>query len=93
MMNKRRGNICDDKSLLMSYLYDECSQDERERAQHAEHGEHRRRRRSGCRICCCHSTQRPVGDSDCGPRTLVPCRLCPACGRESQPGRRHAGRP
>ena len=33
MMEKRRGNICDDKSLLMSYLYDECSQDERERAE------------------------------------------------------------
>ena len=58
-----------------------------------QHGEHRRRRRSGCRIGRRHSTQRLVGDGVHGPRTLVPCRLCPACGRESQPGRRHAGRP
>ena len=33
MMDNRRDDICNDKSLLMSYLYDECGLDERERVE------------------------------------------------------------
>ena len=33
MMDNRRDDICNDKSLLMSYLYDECGLDERKRVE------------------------------------------------------------
>ena len=31
MMDNRHDDICNDKPLLVSYLYDECGLDERER--------------------------------------------------------------